>query len=108
VAGVSLVGAAVYLRSRNATHAKEAAQRRIEVEAEIRSLRAAEAEIARIATSLRSHADGCLADLEWLRENAPGDYREFAGPHKERLAALVNHIRSLGMLLKSRVAYGQS
>ena len=108
VAGVSLVAAAAYLRSRNAKHAKEAAQRRIEVEAEIRSLRAAEAEIARIPTSLRHHADGCLADLGWLRENAPGNYREFAGPHKERLAALVNHIRSLGMLLKTQVAYGQS
>ena len=107
VAGASLVGAAAYLRSRNAKHAKEAAQRRIEVEAEIRSLRAAEAEIAHIAASLRRHADGCLADLDWLRENAPGDYREFADPHKERLAALVNHIRSLGMLLKSQVAYGQ-
>jgi len=105
VAGISLVGAAAYLRSRNA---KEAAQRRIDVEAEIRSLRAAEAEIARIATSLRHHADGCLADLAWLGENAPGDYREFADPHKERLAALVNHIRSLGMLLKSQVVYGQS
>ena len=88
VAGVSLVGAATYLRSRNAKHAKEAAQRHIEVEAEIRSLRAAEAEIAHIAMSIRRHADGCLADLDWLRDNAPGDYREFADPHKERLAAL--------------------
>ena len=107
VAGVSLVGAAAYLRSRNAKYAREATQRRIEVEAEIRSLRVAESEIAHIATSLRSHADGCLADLDWLRENAPEDYREFADPHKERLAALVNHIRSLGMLLKSQVSYGQ-
>ena len=107
VAGVSLVGAAAYLRTRNAKHAKEAAQRRIEVEAEIRSLRAAEAEIARIATSIRGHAHGCLADLDWLGENAPADYREFADAHKERLAALVNHIRSLGMLLKTQVSYGQ-
>lgn len=108
VAGVSLVGAVAYLRSRNAKHAKEATQRCIEVEAETRSLRAAEAEIDRIATSIRRHADGCLADLDWLRENAPGDYREFVDPHKERLAALVNHIRSLGMLLKTQVAYGQA
>ena len=107
VAGVSLVGAAAYLRSRNAKHTKEATQRRIEVEVEVRSLRAAEAEIARIATSIRRHADGCLADLDWLGENAPADYRAFAGPHKERLAALVNHIRSLGMLLKTQVSYGQ-
>ena len=108
VAGVSLVGAAAFLRSRNAKYAKEATQRRIEVEDEIRSLRAAESEIARIATSIRRHADVCLADLDWLRDNAPGDYRRFADPHKERLAALVNHIRSLSMLLKSRVAYGQT
>ena len=108
VAGVSLVGAAAYLRSRNAKYAREATQRRIEVEAEIRSLRVAESEIARIATIIRRHADGCLADLDWLGANAPGDYREFADPHKERLATLVNHIESLGVLLKSQVAYGQS
>ena len=82
-------------------------QRRMEVEAEIRSLEVAESEIAHIASSIGRHADGCLADLDWLRENAPGDYRQFTDPHKERLAALVNHIQSLGMLLKSRVAYGQ-
>ena len=108
VAGVSLVGAAAFLRSRNAKYAKEAAQRRIEVEAETRSLRAAESEIARVTTSIGRHADGCLADMDWLLDNAPGDYRRFADPHKERLAALVNHIRSLSMLLKSRVAYGQT
>ena len=108
VAGVSLVGAAAFLRSRNAKYAKEAAHRRIEVESEIRSLRAAESEIARVTTSIGRHADGCLADLDWLLDNAPGDYRRFADPHKERLAGLVNHIRSLSMLLKSRVAYGQT
>ncbi len=96
--------AVAYLRSRNAKHAKEATRRHIDVESEIRSLRTAEAEIARIATSIRSHADNCLTNLDWLQENAPRDYREFAEPHKERLAALVNHIRSLGMLLRTQLS----
>lgn len=108
VAGVALVGSAAYLRSQNRKHGEEAGRRRVEVEAEIRSLRAAKAEIEGLTAGVIRHADGCLRDLGWLQKEAPRDYEQFGKAEKERLAALVNHIRSLGRLLGSKVTYGQA
>lgn len=100
VAGVALVGSAAYLRSQNRKRAEEATQKRVEVEAEIRSLKVAKAEIEGLAASVIRHADGCLRDLGWLQKEAPRDYEQFGKAEKERLAALVNHIRSLGITSK--------
>ena len=108
VAGVALAGSAAYLHSKNRKQAEEATEQRVEVEAEIRSLRAANAEIEGLTGSVIRHADGCLGDLDWLENEAPGDYGQFGNAGKERLAALVNHIRSLGKLLVSKVTYGQA
>lgn len=104
VAGTAVLGSAVYLRSRNRKYAEEATENRIEVEAEIRSLAAALREIEGLIQQTGEHANGCVADLEWLAECAPADYREFGVDQKERLAALINHIRSLAKLLSTQVA----
>lgn len=108
VAGVALVGSAAYLRSRNRKHAEEATQRQVEVEAEVRSLKAAKVEIEGLTASVTRHADGCLSDLDWLEREAPRDYGSFGKAEKERLAAIVNHIRSLGRMLSSQVTYEQA
>ena len=107
VVGTALVGSAAYLRSRNKKHAEEAVRRRVEVEAEIRSLRAAKIEIDGLTASVSRHANGCLRDLDWLEKEAPPDYNRFGETEKERLAALVNHVRSLGKLLDSQLTYEQ-
>ena len=104
VAGTAVLGSAVFLRSQNRKYAKEATECRVKVEAEIRSLRAATREIEGLRQQIGEHADGCVADLEWLTEHAPTDYREFQNDQKERLAALINHIRSLAQLLSVQVA----
>ena len=104
VAGVAIVGSAGFLHFRNRRHAEQATQSRIQVEGEIRSLTAAMREIEGLMQRTREHGDGCVADLEWLTERAPTDYQEFLKNHKERLAALINHIRSLGKLLSTQVA----
>ena len=44
-------------------------------------------------------------DLARLTEYAPADYRKFDNRQKERLAALLNHLRSLAKLLGTQVAY---
>ena len=106
VAGVALAGSAAYLHAKNKKQAEEATQKRVEVEAEIRSLRAAKAEIDGLTASVVRHADGCLSDLDWLEKEAPQDYAQFGRAEKERLAALINHIRSLGKLLVAQVTYG--
>ena len=104
VAGTAIVGSALFLRSRNRRYAEEATENRVKVEAEIRSLRAAMREIEGLREQIGDHADGCLVDLEWLTKHAPTDYRDFRNDQKERLAALINHIRSLGKLLSSQVS----
>ncbi len=106
VAGVTLAGSAAYLRAKNMKQAEESTRKRVEVEAEIRSLKAARAEIDGLKASVVRHADGCLADLDWLEKEAPRDYGQFGKAEKERLAALINHIRSLGKLLVAKVTYG--
>ena len=40
----------------------------------------------------------------WLRDHGPTDYQRFDREQKERLAALVNHVRALGELLRTEVA----
>ncbi|MDE0420740.1 MAG: hypothetical protein OXK76_07620 [Gammaproteobacteria bacterium] len=107
VAGVALAGSAAYLHTRNGKQAEEATQKRVEVEGEIRSLKAAKAEIEGLTASVVRHADGCLGDLDWLEKEAPRDYGRFGKAEKERLAALINHIWSLGKLLVAKVTYGK-
>ena len=103
VAGTAVLGSALFLRSRNRRYAEEATESRVEVQGEIRSLAAAMREIEGLRQQIGEHADGCLADLQWLNKFAPTDYREFQNDQKERLAALINHIRSLGKLLSAQV-----
>ena len=104
IGGLALAGSATYLHVRNRQHAEEATQKRIRVEAEIRSLGTANREIEGLGQRTKDHSEGCLAGLDWLTNHAPKDYRQFNQEHKERLAALINHIRSLGELLKAKVA----
>lgn len=103
VAGVAIVGSAGFMHFRNRKYAEKATESRVEVEGEIRSLAAAMREIEGLIQRTEEHADGCVAGLEWLIKQAPTDYREFQGYQKERLAALINHIRSLGKLLSAQV-----
>ena len=125
VSGCVLVGSGLYLNHRNKGHARKASEVCIEVEAEIRSLQTAIREIDGLCEGIRKHLDGCLTELDWLlnykysgllqflRSQAtklfmslykdPADYRNFNQEQKERLAALINHIRSLSELLRTEV-----
>ena len=104
VGGLAVAGSGIYLHYRNGDLARKATQERLAVEGEIRSLRTASREIGGLGTRTSTHIDGTLAVLGWLGDNAPNDYQQFDTGQKERLAALVNHIRSLGELLRTEVA----
>ena len=82
----------------------EAVQEHVRVEGEVRSLRTAQREIEGLVASTRTYTEGALASLGWLCDRAPHDYRQFEPGQKERLAALVNHVRSLGELIRKEVA----
>ena len=104
VGGLAVAGSGIYLHYRNGDLARKATQERLGVEGEIRSLRTASREIRGLGTSTKRHIDGTLAVLGWLRDNATHDYQQFDTGQKERLAVLVNHVRSLGELLRKEVA----
>jgi hypothetical protein len=104
IGGLAIAGSAAYLHSRNSQLAEEASRERVKVEAEVRSMKTAGREIRGLRERTQEHADGCLAGLAWLKTNAQPDYRQFSHSQKERLAALINHIRALSELLKAEVA----
>ena len=47
---------------------------------------------------------GCLDELAWLKGHSGGNYQRFSQGQKQRLAALINHIRALSELLNKEVA----
>ena len=104
IGSVATAGTAMMIRRRNAKLAERAAAEMIKIEVQVRSLRVALLEIEKLAQFTKTHADGCLADLEVLRQTAPSDYREFDKSEKERLGVVINHIRTLGKLLQAEVA----
>ena len=103
VGGLALVGSGTYLHYRNGVLAQKAVEKRVRVEGEIRALRTAKGEIERLGASTRTYTEGTLASLGWLCDKAPKDYRHFDPGHKERLGALINHIRSLSELIRREV-----
>ena len=104
VGGSVLVGSGLYLNSRNKKHAKEATEERIRIENQIRALETARLEIGGLHRRTADHSAGCKTALAWLGSAAPDDYRAFNDEQKDRLAALINHIRSFGELVRAEVA----
>ena len=104
IGGAALLGSGFYLNSRNKRHATQATEQRIKVEAEARSMQTANREIGGLHKRTRTHLEGCLTELGWLTGHAGSDYQRFSEEQKQRLAALINHIRSLSELLNKEVA----
>ena len=103
IGGVALVGSGLYLNGRNKKHARQATEQRIRVEAEVRSLQTVNREVEGFQSRTNTHVEGCLTGLSWLKDQAWGDYNRFSETQRQRLAALINHIRSLGELLNKEV-----
>ena len=77
IGGVALAGSGIYLHCRNGELARRAVLEPVEVEAEMCSLRTADGEIEGLGSSTRTHTAGSLAELNWLRDHGPTDYRRF-------------------------------
>ncbi len=103
VGGLALVGSGAWLHRRNGALARQAVEKRVRVEAEIRARRTAHEEVEGLAASTRTFTRGTLASLGWLHDHAPRDYRHFDDGQKERLGALINHTRSLRELIRREV-----
>ena len=104
LAGLALAGSAFYLHKTNRKVAEEATERRLEVEAEIRTLEIAAKSVESLAEQTAMYIAGVLRELTWLAEHAPYVYCEFEEGHKERLQLLVNQVQSLSALLRKEVS----
>ncbi len=99
VGGAALVGSGLYLNSRNKRFAREATERRVEVEAEVRSLRTTLQEIETLLERTEERIKGCLDELAWLKGHAGNNYQRFSRGQEQRLSALIDHVRALTALL---------
>lgn len=105
IGGGAMVGTVAFMRRRNRKLAMKAQDARIKIEGEVRSLQTAHREVVGLARATKAHTDACLGDLAVLRQSSPSDYSKFDRASKERLAAIINHIRTLGELIQKTVVW---
>lgn len=103
ISGLSTAGSLLHLRHRNHKATEEANQKRSKVDEHIPKLQEANREIRKLETSTKTLIEGTLAVLGWLSKNAPNDYQQFTPGQKDRLADIVNYIRSLSELFRKEI-----
>ena len=92
------------MATKNSQIADEAIHAKVKIEAEKKSLKIAGHEIWALGSQTEKHMAGCLEDLKWLQSEAPQNFNRFNQTQKERLTALINHIKALSVLLRTEVA----
>lgn len=103
LAGVAALGGAAYMAHANSKIAEEANQKRLPVEAEIRSLKVVIQSVIALRDRTQTHVDGMRKILQMLQELTVKNYAEMTAGDKAQLAALLNHVQSLGKLLNQTV-----
>lgn len=100
IAAVAMVGGGLYYTSKNAEAAEEATQRRIEVEGYAKEREVMAKSIKKLIELTQQYVYGITELLDTLTQQGKKDYLDFDPNEKNQLAALINHTRSLGVLLK--------
>jgi hypothetical protein len=103
IAGVTAIGGAVYVAHTNGKVVDEVNAKLRPIEAGIFSLKAAINEIRGLYDLTYEHVNGMRRLFELLTEDAPHSYDEFTLEKKTMLAALINHVQSLSVLLNKTV-----
>lgn len=104
IGGVALLGTGLWMRGKNARIASEAWENSAKIEGKNKALMIAQKEIVELMTATEAHAAGLGEQLAWLTTNAPNDFQSFGDDQKHHLAALINNVESLSVLLNKRVA----
>ena len=107
LAAVCAVGGALYVRSKNASIAEEANGKRQQVEAQRAATEVVRVEIGEILDLTKQQASGIRSLLSAVKADAPASYRDFDSDRKEKLGAVINHVRVLGELLGRRIGPGK-
>lgn len=107
LAAVCAAGGAIYVRSKNTAIAEEANSRRQEVEARRAATEAACVEVGEILKLTKTQVNGIRKLLAQVVDGAPSSYNLYDDERKLKLAAVINHVRTLGQLLNRRLAVGE-
>jgi hypothetical protein len=103
LAGVAAAGGVAYMAYSNSQTVKEADEKRLQVEGEIRSLKAVVLAVIKMKGLTQAEVDGMRTILRQLRQRGITDYRSMDGEDKSLLKALINHVRILSNLLNKTV-----
>jgi hypothetical protein len=107
LAAVCAAGGALYVRSKNSAITNEANTRRQEIESRRAATEKARAEVGKILLLTKQQANGLRALLSEVRDGAPASYKHFDSDRKQKLGALINHVRTIGQLLNRRPETGE-
>lgn len=103
IGAVSLAGAGFMARSKNQEIADKAEKETYKVRQATSKLRTMNEKVQSCTKLTEKHSLGCLELCSTLRSQAPNDYLKFHDGQKQQLAALINHINTLSMMIKERI-----
>lgn len=104
ISGTTIVGSAWYARGKNEKIAKEADEKRKEIEVLNRQLKAGSLEVEKLIDETRKHIDGMENQLKILDSSLDTfDYNKLDKEQKDLMIALKNHVESLSVLMKKKI-----
>ncbi|MFV5453239.1 hypothetical protein [Acinetobacter towneri] len=104
IGGTALVGSALFARSRNEKIAKEADEKRKEIEVLNRQFKAASLEVQKLTQETQKHIMGMQYQLRTLDSTLTTlNYNQLDGGQKALMISLKNHVESLCLLMKKKV-----
>jgi hypothetical protein len=103
IGGAALVGGGIYARGKNTKILAEAIEHRKVLDVNTAELSTGLKELERTYELTYKHVEGVKTLLKRCEMAAPHDYVEFEDKHKEWVGSLVNHVRSLSVLLNKKV-----
>ncbi|MEQ9345650.1 MAG: hypothetical protein RIG26_04310 [Thalassospira sp.] len=103
IAGTTMLTAGLYARGKNKKIAEQATSEAKRIQSLISEIVAAKAKTFSLIDLTKRHIDGVKTLLRNLRKHAPINYLDFSTDQKDILAALINHVYSLSILLNKRI-----
>lgn len=104
IGGAAIIGGGLYASSQNEEIAREANEKRKEVEVDIARLSSSSIELNRLLTLTQKHVNGLKSILTYLISSAPDDYKLFSKDQRNYLLALIDEVRSLSVLLNKKIS----
>lgn len=103
LAGVAAAGGVAYMAYSNSETAKEADSKRLQVEGEIRSLKAVTQAVDKMKWLTQLEVNGMRNLLGQLQQRGIEDYRLMSAEDRNLMKALLNHVHILSTLLNKTV-----